>query len=95
MYAVFTELDVPSDASEDQARQTLNSGAIPMVKGMGATAGYWLTVQGGRGVSVVVFPDEDSAKKMASMLSVGDPPPGAPEGVTFRTVEVRQVLAHF
>lgn len=95
MYAVFIELDVPEGASEDQARQALNSGAIPMVKAQGASTGYWLTAQGGRGVSVVVFPDEESAKQMASVLGVGQSPPGAPEGVTFRTVEVREVLASF
>ncbi len=95
MYAVFTEVDVPGGASQDQARQTLNDTAIPMARSQGASMGFWLSPQGGRGIGVIVFPDESAAKAMASMLRVGEAPRGAPEGVKFRTVEVREVVASF
>ncbi len=95
MYALFTELNVPDGASHDDARKALTDNAIPMVKSQGASTGFWLTEHDGRSVAMVVFPDEASAKQMASMLSVGQAPPGAPDGVTFGTVEVREVLASF
>jgi hypothetical protein len=41
----------------------------------------------------VVFDSEDEAQKLASHFQVGEAPPNAPAGVTFRTVEVREVLA--
>ena len=92
MYAVFAEVN--ADASmNDQARQILAETAVPMAREAGARAGYWLSPEGGRGVSVVVFDSQEAAKRVADQLKVGEAPPGAPPGVTFRTVEVREVLA--
>jgi hypothetical protein len=93
MFAVYTELDVPEGAPLDVAREVLNSNAVPQVTAAGATNGYWLAPQGGRSVSVVLFDDEATARQMAGQLTVGGRPQGAPEGVAFRTVEVREVLA--
>jgi hypothetical protein len=92
MFAVFSELDVPEGAPLDVAREVLNRIAVPQVKAAGAKAAYWLAPVNGRAVSVVVFDDEVAAKEMAGQLTVGSSPPGAPEGVTFRTIEVREVL---
>ena len=59
-----------------------------------ALAGFWLGPSGGRGVSVVVFDDEEAANAVAARFRVGEPPmPDAPAGVTVKTVEVREVLA--
>jgi hypothetical protein len=92
MYAVFVEVN--ADASqEDQARQIIQETIVPMARDAGARAGYWLSSQGGRGVSVTVFDSEQAASRQADRLKVGEAPPGAPPGVTFRTVEVREVLA--
>ena len=93
MYAVFTE--VKADESHTEAgRQILNQEAAPEARQHGAKGGYWLAPQGGRGVSIVVFETEDEARQVASMMKVGEPPmPNAPEGVTFTTIEVREVLA--
>jgi hypothetical protein len=92
MYAVFVEVN--ADAShEDQARKILQETAVPMSRDAGARAGYWLSAQGGRGVSVTVFDSEEAARRVADQLKVGEAPPAAPPGVTFRTVEVREVLA--
>jgi hypothetical protein len=93
MYAVFTEVTA-TEAQTDAGRKVLNETAAPMARERGAKGGYWLAPQGGRGVSIVVFETEDEARAAASMFKVGEPPmPEAPEGVTMKTVEVREVLA--
>ena len=93
MYALFTEVN--ADESQAEAgREFLNQVVAPRARQSGAKAGYWLAANDGRGVSIVVFDTEDAARAVASMFTVGQPPgPGAPEGVTVRTVEVREVLA--
>ena len=92
MYAVFVEVN--ADASlEDQARKVLQETIAPRARDAGARAGYWLSAQGGRGVSVTVFDSEEAARHQADQLKGGETPPGAPPGVTVRTVEVREVLA--
>jgi hypothetical protein len=93
MYAVFTEVDA-DDSAADTGREVLPEFAAPMARNLGATAGYWLAPQNGRGVAVVVFETEGEAESAAQMFEVGKPPmPQAPEGVIVRTVEVREVLA--
>jgi hypothetical protein len=93
MYAVFTEVNA-NESHIDAARELLPQRAAPMARERGAKGGYWLAAQGGRGVSMVVFETEDEARAAAEMFRVGEPPmPDAPEGVTVKTVEVREVLA--
>jgi hypothetical protein len=93
MYAVFIEVDA-QDSDADAAREILPKFAAPNAREHGATGGYWLAPQNGRGVSVVVFESEDQARGAASQFTVGEPPmANAPEGVKVRTVEVREVLA--
>jgi hypothetical protein len=92
MYAVFVEVN--ADASrDDQARKILQETIAPMARDAGARAGYWLSAQGGRGVAVTVYDSEEAARRQADQLKVGEAPPGAPPGITLRTVEVREVLA--
>jgi hypothetical protein len=91
MYAMFTEVNAEG-SHLDAARKFLNEMAVPTLKGQGARAAFWLAPQGGRGVSVVVFDSEDEARKAAEPLKVGDQAGPVPE-VTFRTVEVREVIA--
>ena len=93
MYAVFTEVNADESVT-DVAREMLPKVAVPGAQQAGALAGFWLAPQGGRGVAVVVFDTQDAARKVEEMFQVGEPPmPEAPEGVTVRTVEVREVLA--
>jgi hypothetical protein len=93
MYAVFVEVNA-TEAHSEAAREFLPRVAVPGARGAGATGGYWLEAQGGRGVSIVVFETEDEARNAAAMFRVGEPPmQDAPEGVTVKTVEVREVLA--
>jgi 4-hydroxyphenylpyruvate dioxygenase-like putative hemolysin len=93
MYAVFVEVN--ADESQIEAgRKFLNETAAPTARERGAKAGLWLAPQNGRGVSVVAFETEDEARTAASMFQVGQAPmPDAPQGVTVKTVEVREVLA--
>ena len=93
MHAVFVEVDVEGGVSVDEARKRLQENAPRMARENGARAAYWLAPQGGRGVSVAIFDSEDEAQKLASQFHVGESPRNAPPGVTFRTVEVREVLA--
>jgi hypothetical protein len=93
MYAVFAEVDAEESVTE-AGRDFLNRVIAPMAREQGAAAGYWLAPAAGRGVAVIVFDTEDKAREAAGMMPVGKPPhPEAPEGVTLRTVEVREVLA--
>ncbi len=92
MFAVFVEVN--DDGTQmDAARKELSEKAAPGAQGMGAIAAYWLAAQNGRGVAVIVFQTEDEAKALASLIKVGEPDLFVP-GVTFRTVEIREVLAH-
>ena len=93
MHAVFVEVNVQDGTLVEEARKRLQERAPMMAQQAGARAGYWLSPQGGRGVSVVVFDSEEEAQKLASQFHVGEAPPNAPPGITFRTVEVREVLA--
>jgi hypothetical protein len=93
MYAVFTEVNA-EESHKEAGREMLNRVAAPGAKAAGAKGGYWLEPQNGRGLSVVVFETEAEARAVADRFEVGKPPdPQAPEGVTVKTVEVREVLA--
>jgi hypothetical protein len=93
MYAVFTEVNA-NESHIEAGRDFLSQRAAPMARERGAKGGYWLAPQGGRGVAIVVYETEEEARTAAAMFRVGDSPmPDAPEGVTVKTVEVREVLA--
>jgi hypothetical protein len=93
MYAVFTEVDA-EESHKEGGREMLNRVAVPGSRAAGAKGGYWLEPQNCRGVSIVVFETEAEARAVAARFEVGAPPaPDAPEGVVFRTVEVREVIA--
>ena len=93
MYALFTEVNA-EDADKEAGRDMLNRIAVPGARADGAKAGYWLEPKNGRGVSVVVFDTEAEARAVADRFEVGQSPgPDAPAGITFRTVEVREVIA--
>ena len=93
MYAVLVEVNADESMTE-AARKYLNETVAPRARERGAKGGYWLAPAGGRGASIVVFESEDEARALANLMEVGKPPgPDSPEGVTVRTVEVREVLA--
>jgi hypothetical protein len=93
MYAVFIEVNA-NESHTEAARERLSRVAAPGARERGAKGGYWLAPQDGRGISIVVFDTEEEARNLAATLQVGEPPMAeAPEGVTVKTVEVREVLA--
>lgn len=92
MFAVFIEVNA-EDSHIDAAREALPERVAPMARESGAKAGYWLAPQGGRGVSMTVYETEEEARKVADQFTIGAETEVVP-GVTFRTVEVREVLAH-
>jgi hypothetical protein len=92
MYAVFIEVNA-DESHTDQAREVLPKTIAPQARESGAKGGYWLAPQNGRGVSVTVYEDEATARAVAERLTIGEEV-GEVAGVTWRTVEVREVLAH-
>ncbi|HET7311923.1 MAG TPA: hypothetical protein VFJ17_11435 [Mycobacteriales bacterium] len=94
MYALFTELDIPAGTPTAGAPEGLRRNAIPQVREAGATGAYWLEAMNGRAMGVILFDDEAKARAAAAGLTVGGRPKDAPEGVAFRTIEVREVIAH-
>ena len=94
MYAVFTEVNTPLGIPAGAAANGLRANAVPAVRAAGATGAYWLAPHDGRAIGVVLFDDEATARAAADGLHVGARPGDAPEGVTFRTVRVQQVIAH-
>lgn len=91
MYAVFIEVNA-DDSHAEQARKALPELAVPSAREQGARGGYFLAPQNGRGISVTVYDDESAARSAAVGFTVGEPV-GLVDGVTVRTVEIREVFA--
>jgi hypothetical protein len=94
MYAIFTEVNMPPGIPAGAAASGLRANAVPAVQAAGASGAYWLAPHDGRAVGVVLFADEAAARAAAAGLRVGARPGNAPDGVTFRTVQVQEVIAH-
>jgi hypothetical protein len=94
MYATFVEINT-GESDLDAARETLRSSAVPRARESGARAAYWLAPGAGRGITIVVFDSEESARRLAARFEVGQSPPAAPGAppATVKSVEVREVLA--
>ena len=91
MHGVVAQVKIDSGRREE-AVKLLNDFAIPTAKGFtGFVSGNWLrSLQGDRGVSVLLFESEDAARAAVERVRQG-PPPGAP--VTFESADVYEVLA--
>jgi hypothetical protein len=94
MYAVYTEVTIPDGAPTDGAAAALWGNAVPAVRQAGARNAYWMAPTDGRLLGVVVFDDEAAARSAAAGIPVGERAANAPAGVTYRTVDVREVIAH-
>ncbi len=92
MFALFIEVNA-DESHVPEARKMLPEVAVPGAKESGAIGGYWLAPSGGRGLSVTAYDSEEQAREASTGFTVGEPV-GLVEGVTVRTVEVREVLAH-
>lgn len=88
MYAAVVKVTVDA-ASQDPANTMLVDQVVPMVKASpGFIAGYWLALDGDKGLSIVIFDTEENALKTA-------PPAGSSPGpgVTVDSLEIREVAA--
>ena len=93
MYAVFSEVNA-EDSHKEAGREMLNRIAVPAPRPRAPRVPTGSSRRTG-GAS----PSWSSRRKpkpaaLADRFEVGQPPdPAAPEGITFRTVEVQEVIA--
>jgi hypothetical protein len=87
MHAVLVKVTINDGAT---AQKGLQEEAVPRLKGTpGFVAGYWTrSDDGGNGQSILVFESEEAARVVAERI-----PAQVPEGVTFVSAEVREVVA--
>jgi heme-degrading monooxygenase HmoA len=85
MHAVVVKVTV-SDV--DTAMEALRNDVVPQVSGApGFVAGYW-TRDGNSGLGMTIWESEEAANQARDRAGEG-----APAGVTFDSVEVREVVA--
>lgn len=86
MHAVIVHANIHD---REAATRALNDRVVPQAsQAPGFVAGYWCNVGGGKGVSVVVFEQEDQARAAAERIQ----PPG--DFADFDSVDVAEVVAH-
>jgi hypothetical protein len=86
MHAVIIEVTIDEQGA---AKAALDGQLIPMLKGIpDFVGGHWVALSEGRGVSIVVFESEASAKALASQA---ESMPMA--NVTTQRIEVGEVMA--
>jgi len=92
MHAVLVEVDT-SGAGRDDALRELREQVVPSVsQAPGFQSGVWLAPDdSSRGMSIIVFDDEEHARASAQRLQSGEA--RTPDGVTIERVEVREVGA--
>jgi heme-degrading monooxygenase HmoA len=86
MHAVVVDVTIDD---EDTAMAGLRDRIVPTVSGApGFVAGYW-TRSGNSGFGMTVWESEDAANAAAQQVRSG----GVADGVTFNSVNVREVVA--
>ena len=89
MHAVVVRVAI---SDFEKARESLQDEIIPRVSAApGFVAGYWLEPTDGKGLSVVVFENEDAARGMLAMVQEGSSPSAF---ATVESSEVREVVGH-
>ncbi|HEX9467583.1 MAG TPA: hypothetical protein VGA11_04175 [Acidimicrobiia bacterium] len=89
MHAVVVRVTI---SDFEKARQVLQDEVISRVSAApGFVTGYWLEPIDGKGLSVIVFEDEDAARSMLAMVQPGSNPSAF---VTVESSEVREVVGH-
>ena len=92
MHAVFIEVNITREQAE-RARPGLQVLDMPRLRTLGAVSAVFLAPEDDRAVGVVVFEEERMARRAARALRVGSQAGPSPT-ITFRTVQVREVLGH-
>jgi hypothetical protein len=91
MHALLVTADVER-GREAEGLEYLQAMLPELQKIPGLLSGYWLaTTEDGESLAVVLFEKEESAQEMAQ---VGLPNAPQAPGATFRSAEVREVVAH-
>jgi hypothetical protein len=87
MHAVLVKVSI-SDV--EGAQKDLRETVVPRISQLpGFVAGYWTrSDDGSNGRSMIVFESEEAARTAAERIG-----PNVPEGVTFESAEVREVVA--
>ena len=86
MHAVMVTVTI---SDQEVAESHLREQVVPAVsQAPGFVAGYW-TRKDDSGLAMVIFESEDAAKAMSERV-----PSLAPEEVTVKDVDVREVVAH-
>jgi hypothetical protein len=83
MHAVVIRVSV---RDREAAARALDAVVPRVAQARGFVAGYWLSMPDGKGLSVIVFDSQDSARTMAEQIPSG-------EFVTFDSIEVAEVAA--
>ena len=87
MHAVLVKVSISDfEGSVTELRETV----VPRISSLpGFVAGYWTrSSDGGNGRSMLVFESEEAARTAAERIGAN-----VPEGVTFESAEVREVVA--
>jgi hypothetical protein len=88
MHAVFSAVTIND---EDTGTARLRDEIVPQVSSApGFVAGYWVRLQGNKGVSLVVFESEDAAQTMVNMVRERTQ---VDDSVTLDTMEIGEVRA--
>jgi quinol monooxygenase YgiN len=92
MHALVVSVTI-EPGHDEEAQAQLESNVLPMVKqSPGVVSGYWMRSSDGQhGSSVVLFENEEAARAAADMV----PNTPRPDFITFDSIEVREVVAHF
>lgn len=88
MHAVLVKVSISDlEGSQEALRETV----VPRVsQSPGFIAGYWTRSQdGSNGRSMLVFDSEENARAAAERIGAN-----VPDGVTFESAEVREVVAN-
>lgn len=89
MYAVVGEVSIEA-GREDESVEYLKANILPLVKqAPGLVGGYWLAVQGGKGLAITLHETEESARGAVEMAKNGP----RPDYATLGDFEVREVVA--
>lgn len=87
MHAVLVKVSISDvEGSQKELRETV----VPRISQLpGFIAGYWTrSADGSNGRAMIVFESAEAAQTAADRIG-----PGVPQGVTFESAEVREVIA--
>lgn len=89
MHALIVTVSIDENRMEEAAKE-LQARVVPRVKqAPGLVHAYWLAPQNGKGFSLSLYENEQSATQAAEMAKNSP----TPEFVKFDSIEVREVIA--